>query len=85
MLASRLKATIKGKTITTTIFPEVPGTQEVYSKPMEASKVESFATTVNDFQSLTIVTELSVLDVHEVPSYVFRLNFIKLIIKHPCS
>ena len=68
-----------------TIFPEVPGTQEMHSKPLQTSKMESFATTVNYFQPLTIVTKLSILDVQEVPSYASRLNFIKLIIKHPYS
>ena len=73
------------KIYSTTGFSKVPGTQQVYSKPLKTNKMENFATTVNEFQPLTNGAKLSMCDVYEIPSYACILIFIKPMIKHPYS
>ena len=47
--------------------------------------MESFTTKINDFQLLTVVPKISILDVYEIPSYASGLIFIKHMIKQRYS
>ena len=69
--------------MTTTISPEVHGTQEVHRKSLKISKMESFEATVKDFWPLTIVAKLSILDAYDVSRYALRFIYMKRIIKYP--